>query len=133
MAVSFVLLLIAFLVLDVLWLTAMTPTLYRPALGPLMRDEVEVLPAVAFYVIYAMGMAALAVLPSARTRHAAARGGLLGLVSYATYDLSNQATLRGWSWSVTVADLCWGIVATASACALAHWLVARMNRHEDHS
>jgi uncharacterized membrane protein len=120
---------VVFLALDATWLTTMADRLYRPALGGLMLERFEPLPAVLFYVLYIAGITVFAIAPAlANGGWAAAlwRGALLGLLAYATYDLTNQATLRGWAWRVTVADLCWGTVvsavAAAAGCRLTEWL-----------
>ena len=120
---------VVFLALDAAWLTFMAERLYRPALGRLMLDRFELLPAVAFYLIYIVGVVVFAVLPGLESRRwttALGLGALLGLVAYATYDLTNQATLRDWPWRVTLADLCWGTfvtgVAAAAGCRATAWL-----------
>jgi len=120
---------LVFLALDAIWLSTMADRLYRPALGRLMVERFEVLPAVAFYAIYIAGVLVFAVmrgLESGRWTTALGLGALLGLVAYATYDLTNQATLRDWPWRVTLADLCWGTVVTAAAaaagCRVTAWL-----------
>jgi uncharacterized membrane protein len=118
-----------FLALDALWLTTMADRLYRPAIGHLMREGFEPFAAIAFYVVYLAGSTVFAVLPARDWRVAAARGALFGMVAYATYDLTNQATLRGWPWHVTVADLAWGTFVTAVSAAIAcrgvHWVTRR--------
>ncbi len=120
---------VIFLALDAVWLTTMADRLYRPELGRLMLDRPEMAPAAAFYLIYVVGVVVFAVLPgleSGRWTTALGLGALLGLVAYAAYDLTNQATLRGWSWRVTLADLCWGTfvtaVAAAAGCRVTAWL-----------
>ena len=111
-----------FLAMDAVWLGVMTPLLYRPQIGGLMRASFDVLPALLFYLLYTGGMVALAIAPGlsgSRASGAAWRGALLGLVAYGAYDLTNQATLQGWPWAVTLADLAWGCAATSAASALA--------------
>lgn len=119
---------LVFLALDSLWLTVMADWLYRPLIGALMRPDFDPLAAAAFYALYVLGMVAFVVLPAARARAAAARGALFGLVAYAAYDLTNQATILGWPWTVTLADLCWGMFATCCACAVARWAVTALGR-----
>lgn len=116
-----------FLLLDACWLTLMGTRLYRPALGSLMRTDIDWLAAALFYVIYLAGIVGFAVVPALTTksgRTALLRGAAFGFVCYATYDLTNQATLVGWPWHITLADLAWGSSATALA-ALLGWRVAR--------
>lgn len=120
---------ITFLGLDAIWLSLAAKTLYRPKLGDLMLPQFHVAPAALFYLIYILGIVLLVIQPAlAEGRVAAAtmRGALLGLVAYATYDLTNQATLRGWPVAVTVADLCWGTFVTAAAATVGYWLAARV-------
>ncbi len=120
---------VVFLAPDAIWLTTMAERLYRPALGALMLERFAPLPAILFYGLYIVGIVVFAIAPSlthGRWISALWRGALLGLIAYATYDLTNQATLRGWAWRVTVADLCWGTFVTAAAAAagsrLTEWL-----------
>jgi len=127
-AVAFAAGALAFLALDALWLLTMAERLYRPAIGHLMREGFDAAAAAAFYAIYLSGVTAFAVLPAAGVRAAAARGAGFGLVAYATYDLTNQATLRGWPWHVTLADLAWGAFATAAAAAAAQVALRRVRR-----
>ncbi|MDH6593412.1 putative membrane protein [Variovorax sp. TBS-050B] len=113
---------VVFLVLDAIWLSTMADRLYRPALGHLMLDRFSLGPAALFYAIYLVGVVVFAVLPalaSGRWLTALGHGALLGLVAYATYDLTNQATLKGWPWMVTAADLCWGSFVTAVTAGVA--------------
>lgn len=121
-AITFLLTAALFLALDAVWLVSTYERLYRPAIGHLLRDGFALAPAAAFYALYVLGLVVFAVRPgqmSGRSTTAAARGALFGLVAYATYDLTNQATLRDWPWQVTLIDLCWGAGASAAAAAAA--------------
>ena len=114
--------LVPFLLLDAVWLTTMGPRLYRPAIGHLMRADFAWEPALAFYLLYVLGLVVFGVMAGverARPAVAAGRCALFGLIAYATYDLTNQATLRDWPWVVTLADLAWGAFASAVAGAVA--------------
>ncbi|RZI64744.1 DUF2177 family protein [Variovorax guangxiensis] len=113
---------VVFLALDAVWLGTMADRLYRPAIGHLMADRFSLAPAVLFYLLYVAGAVVFAVMPalaSGRWTTALGLGALLGLLAYATYDLTNQATLKDWSWTVTIADLCWGTFVTAVSAAAA--------------
>ena len=117
--------LVIFLVLDAIWLTSMLERLYRPALGHLLAPQVSLPPAILFYLLYVAGIVGFAVAPALEAhgaRIALLHGAALGLLAYATYDLTNQATLPGWPWAVTLADLAWGTVATG----LAGWATAKV-------
>ena len=104
---------VVFLLLDAAWLTTMASRFYRPAIGHLMREDFGLAAAVAFYAIYLTGLVIFVVRPAADERTALTRGALFGVVCYATYDLTNQATIVGWPWQVTVVDLAWGAFVTA--------------------
>ncbi|WP_184719964.1 DUF2177 family protein [Caulobacter sp.] len=112
---------VVFLIMDAIWLTTMVPKLYKPRLGALIADKPALPPAVAFYLIYLFGILLLAILPAAREdswRRLVFNAAVFGFCAYATYDLTNQATLRSWSTAVTVADIAWGtLLTTAAACA----------------
>lgn len=125
--VSYVATGVVFLALDSLWLSRMAGALYRPKLGPLLAETVNLPPAVLFYALYIAGVVVFAVQPalaSGRWTTALALGALFGLVAYGTYDLTNHATLRDWPVIVTVADMAWGTALTAIA-ATAGMLVAQ--------
>ena len=111
----------AFGVLDALWLTQMFPLLYQPALGPILAPGLRLDAAVAFYLMYVTGLLLLAVRPTVLAgggpKAAAMRGASLGAFAYATYDLTNQATLAVWPVHVSVIDIAWGTFASAAASA----------------
>jgi uncharacterized membrane protein len=110
---------LVFLGLDAVWLGTMSARLYKPALQGLLAESFRPAPALLFYALYIGGVVAFAVLPSDKPGMALLRGAGLGLVAYATYDLTNQATLRRWSVLVTSADLAWGTLATGIAAGIA--------------
>lgn len=120
--VVYVFILAAFLVVDAIWLSQMGQALYRPILGDILAENVRFMPAVVFYLIYPLGIELFAVLPALRANsllHAAVYGALFGLFAYATYDLTNHATLRNWSSTITLVDLAWGTFATGFAATVA--------------
>lgn len=118
---------LAMLALDSAWLTFAAKRLYRPHLGEVLADGFRLAPAAAFYFIYVGGIVFLAVAPgleAGKWSVAATRGAALGFIAYATYDLTNQATLKQWSSVVTVADMAWGTLLTGVA-ATAGFFAAR--------
>ncbi|OGN42342.1 MAG: hypothetical protein A2623_04900 [Caulobacterales bacterium RIFCSPHIGHO2_01_FULL_70_19] len=120
---------LAMAALDAIWLTQVGPRLYRPAIGELLADKPDMRAAVAFYLIYVCGIVFLAVSPALRDgslMRATIAGAVLGLVAYATYDLTNQATLKVWPLHVTLVDVAWGTLLTAAAAAAGYWLAARL-------
>ncbi|MDP3552919.1 DUF2177 family protein [Methylocystis sp.] len=108
------------LALDVIWLTSMAESFYRPQLGVLLADDFRPAPAIAFYALYLFGVVYFACAPALQNgdwRKATLNGAVFGLVAYATYDLTNQATLNHWPVLVTIVDLCWGVFLTATAAS----------------
>jgi uncharacterized membrane protein len=104
---------VAFFALDFVWLSTAVPRIYQPALGSLLKTKPDVAVAVAFYLLYIVGLVALAVLPGVREGAvfgALWRGALFGLVAYATYDLTNLSTLANWPVNITIIDMIWGTV-----------------------
>lgn len=119
---------VAFLLLDALWLGSMAGLLYRPALGPLMRAEPDLVAAALFYLLYLAGLVAFGIRPGesgCTRRRIAARGAFFGLVAYATYDLTNQAVLVGWPWHLTLIDLVWGSIVSACGAMAGHAALPR--------
>ena len=117
--------------LDLLWLSNTTGPLYHRDLGPLLAETPNMTVAVIFYLTYIAGILVFAVRPALAAgdwKTAALYGALFGFFAYATYDLTNMATMKVWSLRVTAADMAWGTLltaATASAGALAALKLAR--------
>jgi uncharacterized membrane protein len=114
----------AHIALDAIWLGVIARGVYKRGLGPLMAPRVRWASAVAFYAVYGLGIVWFAVVPAIAAgvhQNALLHGGLLGLVAYGTYDLTNLATLRDWPLRVTVLDLAWGIAASAASAFAATW------------
>ena len=116
----------SFLALDAIWLGVMANLLYRPQLGNLLLEKFLVAPAAAFYLLYPVGITAFAVAPALQAGSALTalgNGLLFGLLAYATYNLTNMSTLRGWSPLVMVADNAWGATATGLAATICFWIM----------
>lgn len=114
--IAYIAVAVVFLVLDALWLGVFALGLYRRELGPLLLDKPNLAIAAVFYLLMVGGVVLLAVLPALDNggwARALWMGAVLGLVAYATYDITNLSTLRNWSLTVTLADLAWGTVVTA--------------------
>ena len=113
--------------LDAVWLSWAGPNFYRPRLGDILADSFRMMPALLFYAAYIAAIVWFAVRPglSLGIGAAALNGALLGAICYTTYDLTNQATMRTWSTTVTVADIAWGAFATAVAAAAASFAAAK--------
>lgn len=113
---------LAMLPLDALWLGTVGRTFYKSQLGDLLLDRPAWGAALAFYLLYPIGVVVFALSPALRDGSwltALGYGALFGLIAYATYDLSNLATIRGFSTAVALLDMAWGAVLTALTAAIA--------------
>ena len=118
---------IIFTGIDFIWLSIMTSRLYKPQLAGYMADRVNILPAVLFYILFTIGLMVLAVFPAVDRGsliRAVVFSGLLGLIAYATYDLTNLSSIKNWPLIITVVDIAWGTTLAAISGALGY-LVTR--------
>lgn len=107
-------------VLDGLWLGVIARGWIVKQLGPLMREKILPVPAVLFYLLYSVGLAFFAVMPSLGDgdwMRALSVGAFFGLVAYGTYDLTNMATIKGWPAPMVVVDMIWGAVLSGVSAA----------------
>src|SRR5271157_2074598 len=119
----------AFLAADMIWLGIMAGRLYRPALGDIVAPAVNLPAAAAFYLLLPIGVTIFAVAPWLRGGSltlAAQNGALFGFFTYATYDLTNQATLRNWTTQLTLIDVAWGVVLGALAASAGFLVASRL-------
>ena len=119
----------AFLIIDLIWLGVVARSFYQSQMGHLMRANVNWTAAIAFYLIFVSGIVVLVVWPAIERQsltHAVVLGALLGLVTYAAYDLTNLATLEGFPLTVAVVDLMWGSVLCASVSAITYLASSRL-------
>ncbi|MGD2218013.1 MAG: DUF2177 family protein [Gemmatimonadales bacterium] len=126
---TYVVSLVAFLILDFAWLGVVARGFYRQQLGHLLSPDVRWSAAGVFYLIFVAGVVVFAVLPAVERGslvRALLLGGFLGLVAYAAYDLTNLATLRGFPALVAVVDMVWGTVLTAAVAALGYLFASQM-------
>lgn len=128
--VAYIAALVVFGILDAIWLSTMAGRLYRPALGDTMLDKLRIAPALVFYLLYPVGIVVFAAMPAiqgASAGIAMSYGALFGLLAYATYDLTNYATLRRWTLKLAVVDLIYGSFASSlmalSAYEAMRWFV----------
>lgn len=110
----------AFALIDSVWLRTMSERLYKVEIGELLADKFRLAPAIAFYLLYILGMMIFAVGPALQNgnwKTALCYGAAFGFFAYMTYDLTNHATLRIWSLKVTILDMIWGTALTGLAAA----------------
>lgn len=120
---SYCIILISMILIDGVWLGTMLKVFYEPKIGHLLAHSMSFLPAIIFYVLYAAALNVFVVLPALRNNtgyfHVLLLGLLFGLVTYGTYDLTNQATLKGWPWMLTLVDMAWGSFMAAMVSLIA--------------
>ena len=118
--VAYLTALLIFGIIDLVWLSTMGAALYRAQLGDILLQSIRIAPAIAFYALFPIGIVVFAIKPAIEANSimpALFYGLLFGALSYATYDLTNFATLRNWNLQITVIDLVYGAVASAGAAA----------------
>lgn len=112
-----------FLALDIVWLGVAARGFYRQHLSFLLTDKPNWYAAVVFYLLFIAGLLVFAVLPGLHAgslKRAVLLGAFFGLVTYATYDLTNMATIKKWPLVVTVVDMAWGLILAASVSAIGY-------------
>ena len=120
--------LLTFFLADMVWLATMAPRFYRPTLGDIAISGVNLPPAIAFYALYPVGLLIFVILPALKSGSvttAVVYGALFGFFTYATYDLTNQATLRNWTLQLTLVDVAWGTILAAITSAVVFWVVSK--------
>lgn len=121
---------VTLLALEGLWLGKIAAGLYQREIGGLLLERPNLAAAAGFYLVYLVGVVVFAVRPGLEAgswKTTAALGALLGLVAYATYDLTNMATLKGFSLKVVVADMAWGTFATTLAALAGQAAASRLS------
>lgn len=119
---------VVFFALDYVWLTRVAIGFYRQNIGELLLATPNFAAAGLFYLFYVIGIVYFAVMPAVTANSvltALLNGAILGLLAYGTYDMTNLATLKGWSLSVSLVDMTWGAVLTATAAAAGYYAVSR--------
>ena len=100
-----------FLIIDIIWLSFSVKSFYRPNIGHLLLDTPVMWAAILFYLIYVIGLAVVIIEPSLgyeNTSKFLFKAFMFGLVAYGTYNLTNMATIKGWSTNVVFVDMIWG-------------------------
>lgn len=122
---------VTMLVMDAVWLSMSVDLFYRPLLGDIVLPGFRLVPAILFYFLYVLGIVIFAIKPALVTGHlseAAGKGALFGFFCYATYDLTNQATLKVWPAIVTIVDMSWGTLLTACVATVGYLVASRVAR-----
>lgn len=116
---------IVFLGIDAIWLVFVAPKFYKSQIGHLMSDSPNLIAALVFYLIFIVGLVFFVLQPGVRDQsvtYVLLAGFLFGFMTYATYDLTNLATLKDWPILVTVVDLAWGSVLSISISLITYFV-----------
>lgn len=113
---------VVFLAFDLVWLLVISKKMYQHFIGNLM-GEVRIGPAIIFYLLYTIGVTFFVTMPGIEKEslsYILLSGALFGLICYATYDLTNLATLNNWPVAMTIIDLAWGTLVTAATSGIVY-------------
>jgi len=119
---------IIFLVIDMLWLTVIAKNLYSKYLGYLMTDKVNFIAAFIFYILFIIGLVIFVINPGLEAKSLLKTVGLaslFGLITYATYDLTNLATIKNWPLNITIIDLIWGTTLSTLVSAISFLILKK--------
>ena len=118
-----------FFAIDMVWLAVVAKSFYQKQIGFLMKPDINWLAAIIFYLLFITGLIVFVITPAMVKQswiHALLYGALFGLVTYATYDLTNLATTKDWPLLVTIVDLTWGSVLAASVSVITYLIANRI-------
>jgi len=118
-----------FFAIDMVWLVLVANKFYQKHIGFLMKSNITWIAAIIFYLIFIAGLVVFVISPALEKyswKHALLFGALFGLITYATYDLTNLATLKDWPVIVTIVDLIWGMVVSASVSVVTYLIAVRI-------
>lgn len=118
-----------FFVIDMVWLGLVAKNFYRSQIGFLMKSDINWIAAIIFYLLFIVGLVLFVIVPAIEKgswMHAFLFGALFGLITYATYDLTNLATLKDWPLLVTIVDLAWGAVLAASVSTATYFIASKI-------
>ena len=118
-----------FFAIDMFWLGIVAKDFYRGQIGFLMKNNVNWTAAISFYLLFIIGLVLFVITPAVEKNswiYALLFGALFGFISYATYDLTNLATLKDWPLLVTIVDLVWGAVLAASVSTVTYFIANKL-------
>jgi uncharacterized membrane protein len=118
-----------FFVIDMAWLGLVAKKFYDQHLGFLMKPDITWYAAIIFYLLFITGLVTFVISPAVEKHswlHSFLFGALFGLITYSTYDLTNLATIKGWPVIVTVVDLIWGMVLSASVSVITYLIASKI-------
>lgn len=118
-----------FFLVDMTWLGLIATDFYRNQIGPLMKNDINWAAAIIFYLLFIVGLVLFVIAPAVEKdswMHALLLGALFGFITYATYDLTNLATLKDWPLLVTVVDLAWGAILAATVSVVTYFIAHKI-------
>lgn len=118
-----------FLAIDMVWLTLIAKNFYAKQIGYLMAKNPNLWAALIFYLIFIAGLIVFVITPALDKKmwvHALTLGAFFGLVTYATYDLTNLATIKNWPLTITIVDLIWGTILSASVSVITYFIARKI-------
>lgn len=121
---------VSFFLIDLVWLAFIARKLYQSNIGHLMAANVNWVAAILFYLLFIAGLLFFVIHPALAEnslRNAFIIGAFFGLITYATYDLTNLATLKDWPVFITVVDLIWGSTLSGLTAGLSYWVIQKFN------
>lgn len=125
---NFVITFVVFMAIDLIWLGFIAKNLYSKYLGYIMTDKVNWGAAILFYVLFIIGLLFFVITPALDQNswtYALGAGALYGLLTYATYDLTNLATLKDWPITITVIDMVWGTILATMTSIISFSIIQR--------
>jgi len=125
----FVIALVVFFAVDLVWLGLIAKNLYSKYLGFIMSDKVNWIAALIFYALFIVGLLVFVIEPALQTpdlTQLVLRAALFGLVTYATYDLTNLATLKDWPIQITIIDLIWGTTLSTLVSVISVFIIGKL-------
>ena len=128
---SYFLTVAVFFAVDMLWLGLIAKNLYARYLGNFLSDKVNWTAAISFYLLFIVGIFIFVIMPAVEKEswvRATLMGGLFGFIAYATYDLTNLATMKDWPYVIVIIDMLWGFVLTATVSVSGYFIVNWLNR-----
>jgi uncharacterized membrane protein len=125
----YIIALLTFLGIDIIWLTLVAKNFYAKQIGYLMAKNPNLIAALVFYLIFIAGLVFFVIIPSLEDKNwtkVLISGAFFGLVTYATYDLTNLATIKDWPITLTIVDLIWGTTLSASVSIITYLIAIKL-------
>ena len=121
---------VVFFAIDIAWIGGFAKKFYWGNMGSLLKDDINWVAALVFYLLYIAGIFVFAILPAVKAeslQHAIIYGALFGFFCYATYDLTNLATMKGFPLRVAIVDMIWGVILTGSVATAGFFITRWLN------